>query len=170
MSVTFLIIGGVGALLLVVLLFLGEVVEGLLGLDDLGGGCFSLAGLAACVGAFGFTAAIVLSLVNSFAIAIVAGLFVGLTVGAGAAVLTRRLKDPARDGDSTVRAHHLVGLPGRVLHDIPVPGFGQVRVVAHGQPTTLNAKADEPLPAGTSIQVMAVLSPTSVQVRAAERP
>lgn len=164
----FLIVGAVGAGLLLVAMVVGDLLDGALGLDEVGGDFLSFAGLAGFVGALGFTTAIVLSLIDHLALAIGIGVVVGLAVGALAAWLTVRLKDPSRDSDSTVRAHHLVGATGRVVHPIPAGGFGQVRVSVHGHPTMLNAKADEPIAAGRLVQVIAVLSPTSVQVRHGE--
>lgn len=164
----FLIIGAVGAGLLLVAMLVGDLLEGLLPFDDFGGDFFSLAGLAGFVGALGFTGAIVLSLSHLLPLAIGLGVVVGLGVGALAAWLTMRLKDTTRDSDSTVRAHHLVGVVGRVIHPIPEGGFGQVRVSIHGHPTMLNAKADESIPAGRLIEITQVLSPTSVHVRHGE--
>lgn len=164
----FLIIGGVGAGLLLLAMVIGDVLDGFLDFGDVGGDFFSLAGLAGFVGAFGFTGAIVLSLVDGLAIAIGLGVLAGVAVGALAAWITMRLKDPARDSDSTIRAHHLVGAVGRVVHPIPEGGFGQVRIVVHGHPTMLNARAPESIGAGTLIQVTNVLSPTAVMVRHGE--
>lgn len=164
----FLVIGAVGAGLLLVAMVLGDLLDGLLHFDDFGGDFFSFAGLAGFVGALGFTAAIVLSLVENLPLAIGLGVVVGLAVGALATWLTVRLKDATRDSDSTVRSHHLVGAVGRVIHPIPEGGFGQIRVSIHGHPTMLNAKADEPIAAGRLIEVTAVLSPTSVKVRHGE--
>lgn len=168
MVTVFLIIGAVGAGLLLVATLIGDLLDGLLHFDDIGGDFFSFAGLAGFIGALGFTGAIVLSLVESLPLAIGLGVLVGIGVGALATWLTMRLKDPTRDSDSTVRAHHLVGAVGRVVHPIPEGGFGQVRVVVNGHPTMLNAKALEPIAAATLIEVTAVLSPTSVLVRHGE--
>ncbi|MDO5498271.1 MAG: NfeD family protein [Propionibacteriaceae bacterium] len=155
-------------MLLLLALVIGDVLDGFLGLDDLGGDFLSVAGLAGCVGAFGFTGAVVSSIIDNLVLAIVAGLVVGFGVGALAAWLTVRLKDPSRDSDATVRAHNLIGAVGRVIHPIPDGGFGQVRVSVNGHPTMLNAKAHEPIAAGMLIKVTAVLSPTSVMVRHGE--
>lgn len=168
MVTVFLIVGAVGAVLLLAATLIGDLVDGALHFDDIGGDFFSFAGLAGFIGALGFTGAIALSLVDSLALAIGAGVVAGLGVGALAAWLTVRLKDSTRDSDSTVRAHHLVGAVGRVLHDIPEDGFGQIRVSVQGQPTTLNAKAAEPIPAGRLVEITAVLSPTAVLVRHGE--
>jgi membrane-bound ClpP family serine protease len=164
----FLIIGFVGAGLLLAAALVGDLLDGVLHFDGIGGDFFSFAGLAGFVGALGFTGAIVLSFIDSLPLAIVGGVLVGVGVGALATWLTLRLRDSSRDTDSTIRSHNLVGATGRVLHAIPAGGFGQVRVVVHGQPTTLNAKALEPIEAGNLIQVTAVLSPTAVMVKHGE--
>lgn len=164
----FLVIGAVGAGLLLVAMVVGDLLDGVLHFDHFGGDFFSFAGLAGFVGALGFTGAIVLSLVENLPLAIALGVIVGLAVGALATWLTMRLKDATRDSDSTVRSHHLVGAVGRLVHPIPDGGFGQVRVSIHGHPTMLNAKADEPIPAGRIVEITAVLSPTSVKVRHGE--
>lgn len=164
----FLIIGGVGAALLLLAVLIGDLLDSLFNFDSVGSDFFSFAGLAGFVGALGFTGAISLSLMPSLPIAIVSGVLVGVGVGALAAWLTARLKDPSRDSDSTVRSHHLIGLTGRVIHDIPAGGLGEIRVSVNGHPTKLNARAAEPIGAGTLVEVTAVLSPTSVMVRHGE--
>ncbi|HHV22440.1 MAG TPA: hypothetical protein GXZ30_13050 [Propionibacterium sp.] len=164
----FLIIGAVGAGLLLVAVVIGDLFDGLFDFGDVGGDFFSLAGLAGFIGALGFTGAIVLSLAASLVLALIVGAVVGLGVGALAAWLTMRLRDPSRDSDSTVRSHHLIGAVGRVIHPIPEGGFGQIRVSVHGHPTMLNARADEPIAGGRLIQITEVLTPTSVKVRHGE--
>lgn len=164
----FLIIGFVGTGLLLAATLIGDLLDGLFHVDVIGGDVFSFAGLAGFVGALGFTGAIVLSVIDNLLLAILGGVLVGLGVGALATWLTMRLRDSNRDTDSTIRSHNLVGATGRVLFDIPSGGFGQVRVVVHGHPTQLNAKAFEPIPAGNLVEVTAVLSPTAVMVKHGE--
>ncbi|OYO09330.1 NfeD family protein [Enemella evansiae] len=164
--IVLLALGGLGVVLLLVAMLLGDLFDGLLGFDTIGGDFFSVAGLAGFIGAFGFGGAIALELSGSLTIAIVAGVLVGVLVGVGASVLTSRLRDERNTGDVTVRQEHLTGSRGRVINDIPTDGYGEVRVVLRGHPTKLNARAHEPLTAGTPIEVVGVLSPTSVVVRA----
>lgn len=164
----FLIIGFVGAGLLLAAALIGDLLDSLLHFDGIGGDFFSFAGLAGFVGALGFTGAIVLSVIESLVFALIGGVVVGVGVGVLAAWLTMRLRDSSRDTDSTIRSHHLIGTTGRVLHAIPAGGFGRVRLVVHGQPTTLNAKALEPIESGNLVQVTAVLSPTAVMVKHGE--
>lgn len=164
----FLVIGGVGSGLLLLAVLIGDLLDGLMHFDTIGGDFFSFAGLAGFIGALGFTGAIVLSVIDNLALALIGGVLAGLGVGALATWLTLRLRDSSRDTDSTIRPHQLLGATGRVIHDIPAGGFGEVRVVVNGHPTKLNAKAFEPITAGRLIQITAVLSPTSVMVKYGE--
>lgn len=163
--IVLLALGGVGVALLLVAMLLGDLFDGLFGFDTIGGDFFSAAGLAGFVGAFGFGGAIALELSGSMPLAVVAGVLIGALVGVGASLLTSRLRDERRNGDVTVRREHLTGSRGRVINDIPADGMGEVRVVLRGHPTKLNARAHEPLTAGTPVLVVAVLSPTAVVVR-----
>ncbi|NNG21338.1 NfeD family protein [Naumannella sp. ID2617S] len=160
-----LTLGGVGVALLLVAMLLGDLFDGLFDFDTIGGDFFSLAGLAGFLGALGFGGAIALQLSHSWPVAIGCGVVVGVLVGAGAAWLTARLRDERHNGDVTVRREHLVGSRGRVINEIPAEGFGEVRVVLRGHPTKLNARAHEPVPTGTPVEVVGVLSATSVVVR-----
>lgn len=163
--IVLLALGGLGVALLLVALLLGDFFDGLFDFDTIGGDFFSLAGLAGFVGAFGFGGAIALQLSDSWTLAIIAGVLAGALVGVGASLLTARLRDERHNGDVTVRQEHLTGSRGRVINDIPSEGYGEIRVVLRGHPTKLNARAHEPLTAGTPIEVVGVLSPTSVVVR-----
>lgn len=163
----FLIIGLIGLALLVLCLVVGDLLDGALGLDSVGGDFLSVAGIAGFVAAFGFGAAAVESFAGMVP-AIVVGIVAGGLVGAAAAWFTNTLK---RSGsDVTVRTHELVGSTGRVLHDIPADGYGQVRLTAAGHLTLLNARANEPIASGTLVTVTEVLSATAVRVKYAEDP
>ena len=160
MQTTMLAIGAAGILLLVVSLVLGDLVDGLL--DGVGPDALSGLAVAGFLSAFGFVGALTLAGGGSSALAILAGLVAGVAAGAGAGWAGTRLM---RGGDEdTVRSAGLVGLTGTVVEAVPVDGLGMVSVVAAGHITRLNARADEPIPAGTGIVVTGVLSPTSVTV------
>jgi membrane protein implicated in regulation of membrane protease activity len=164
MQVTMLVIGGVGILLLLVSLVLGDVVDGFL--DGIGPDLLSGLAVAGFLAAFGFVGALTLSAGASGAVAIIAGLVAGVAAAAAAGYASQRLM---RGGDeSTVRSAGLVGLTGTVVEPVPDDGYGMVSVVAAGHITRLNARSDEPLGSGTAVVVTAVLSPTSVRV--ARRP
>ncbi len=53
---------------------------------------------------------------------------------------------------------------------IPEAGYGEVRLVAGGHVRKFSARADRPIETGTEVWVSAVVSPTAVEVRLAERP
>ncbi|MFS3129674.1 hypothetical protein ACLM5J_14840 [Nocardioides sp. Bht2] len=155
----FLIIGAAGIALLLLSLIIGDLFDGLF---DFGGDLFSGAALAGFLGAFGFGGALVYDLSDSLGWAIGLGLIAGLVVGAGVGWASLKLK---QGGDeANVRTGDLAGFEGTVISAIPADGFGEVSVVASGHITKLNARASEPLSAGTPIRITAVLSPTSVLV------
>lgn len=164
--VTFLIIGGVGILLLVISLILGDILDGVL---DVGGDWFSGAALAGFLGAFGFSGALALNAGAGTTLATIIGLAAGLLVGLGAAWVSLMLR---RGGDeATLRSSDLAGRDAMVVSPIPTEGYGEVSVVAAGHITKLNARCATPLGAGEAVRIVGVLSPTSVVVepRAAVR-
>lgn len=155
----FLIIGGVGIVLLLISLIVGDVLDGAF---EFGGDLFSGAALAGFLGAFGFVGALTLGGTDSTPIAIGVGIASGLVIGALVGWVSLRLK---RGGDeSNVRTTELTGRSGTVIIAIPEEGYGEVSVVASGHITKLNARASEPISAGTPVTVTAVLSATSVMV------
>jgi hypothetical protein len=155
----FLIIGGVGIVLLLIFLIVGDVLDGFL---DFAGDLLSGAALAGLVGAFGFTGALILGLTDSLGWAIGGGVLGGVLVGLGAGWLSWRLRHGG--DDSTVRTGSLVGRQAMVINPIPVDGYGEIRIVAAGQITKLNARSSSPIDAGESVYITAVLSATSVTV------
>ncbi|HMO10331.1 MAG TPA: hypothetical protein PKB06_02225 [Actinotalea sp.] len=160
MQLTMLAIGGVGVLLLLISLLVGDLLDSIL--EGVGPDAFSGLAVAGFLAAFGFVGALTLNAGSSTAVAILAGLGAGVVVGAGVGVVSTRLM---RGGDeSNVRPSGMVGLPGTVVEPVPDGGYGVVSVVAAGHITRLNARADEPLPSGTAVVVTGVLSPTSVTV------
>ena len=175
----FLVIGGVGLLLLLVSLIAGDLLDGAFGavgaLDahsvggeflggDLAGTFLSGAAVSGFLAAFGFAGAGIESATGATPLAISGGLLAGVAVGGLAGWLTKTLM---RGGtDATVRSESLVGHRGSVISEIPPHGLGQVGLTVGGQLTRLNARCDRPLPAGTSVVVTAVDSPTAVTVAA----
>lgn len=157
--IVFLIIGGVGVALLLLFLVVGDLLDGLF---DFAGDLLSGAALAGLLGAFGFVGALILGLSDSLGWSIGGGLVAGLLIGLGAGWLSHRLR---HGGDhSTVRTPALVGRQAVVINPIPSDGYGEVRIVAAGQITKLNARSVEPIEAGASVYITAVLSATSVSV------
>ena len=157
---TFLIIGGLGVLLLLASVVLGEVFDGIF--DAFGSDLISGASFAVFLGGFGFAGALVLGATDSTGAAIGAGLAAGVALGAGAGWFTKKLR---QGGDeSNVRTGSLAGRDAVVVSAIPDGGYGEVSITASGHITKLNARAVEPLGPGTPVTITAVLSATSVQV------
>ncbi|GAA3602446.1 hypothetical protein [Microlunatus ginsengisoli] len=156
----FLIIGGIGIVLLLIAVIVGDALGG--ALDSIGIGADWVTGaVAGFLGAFGFAGALALGLTDSTLVAVLVGLVAGIGFGALAAWGTRELQ---RGDDSTVRSAALVGLTGTVISAIPEQGYGEISVVVAGHLTKLNARCAEPVPSGHAVIVDAVLSPTSVSV------
>ncbi len=163
MLTVFIVIGGVGLVLLVVSLVVGEVHGA--ALDMLDNDLFSGAVVAAFLSALGFVGALIEGTSGYTPLATGAGVAAGGAMGYAARGLTRALQ---RGGDdATIRTEALPGRTGHVVEDIPLHGLGVVTVRVAGHPARLHARADRPLQAGTPIVVDTVLSPTSVTVRAA---
>ncbi|MDO5501816.1 MAG: hypothetical protein Q4G67_01460 [Actinomycetia bacterium] len=155
----FLVIGGIGILLLLITLVLGDVLDGIL---DFGGDLISGPAVAAFLGAFGFGGALAVNAGLSTGAAVGIGVAVGVVIGAGAGFASAQL---TKGGDeSNVRTASLVGRPATVVTSIPEAGFGTVSIVASGHITSLNARAMQPIAAGTPVTITAVLSATSVSV------
>ncbi len=158
----FVTLGVIGLVIVLLSIVLGDVVDGIFDLDMLGGDLFSLAGLAAFLGAFGFGGVISLSVVDATWIAVVVGIVAGVSAAWGATALTRWLK--SSEVHSTFKSGSMVGSTARVITDIPAGGFGEVRVLGSGQSRKRAARSDVPIPAGTEVWVSAIVSPTAVEV------
>ncbi|HEY8450721.1 MAG: NfeD family protein [Micromonosporaceae bacterium] len=158
-TVTFLVIGGIGVLLLA---------ASLLGADAFDvDGPVPVPAVAAMLGAFGFAAAIADASLQSRAPApllVAAG--VGVAVAVPAGWLAFRLVRAAHrmPTDATPRRDDLIGLLGVVITPIPEDGYGEVRVTLGGQPVKLHARADGPVPRGAQVFVISAPSDTSVVV------
>ncbi|WP_203566658.1 hypothetical protein [Aestuariimicrobium ganziense] len=160
----FMVIGVIGALVLLLSLVIGDIGDVDFGHDwDFGADLFSIAALAGFAGAFGFGAALVESLTGQTWLGVLAGVLVGAVIAWLVARLTRALKTGGTAG--TVRTSNLVGLEGVVLSSIPAGGFGEVRIRAHGQQLKLNARSEAALETGQRVWVSGVVSPTAVEVR-----
>lgn len=158
-TVLFLIIGGVGIVLLIL---------GLLGVEmfDIDG-FVPLEVVAAMLGAFGFAAAIASSLIGAgTGTALVGSVAIGAGVSVPSGWLTTRLVRAARrmDTDATPTRDDLLGTMGVVVTPVPAQGYGEVRVTLGGQPVKVNATSDRALPLGAEVFVIATNSETSVVV------
>lgn len=157
----FLVVGGVGIVLLLIALVLGDIFGGHeLGILD--SDVFSTAAVAGFLGAFGFGGAATLSIVGVTFIAVLVGIALGLAFGWGAVKLTRAFKSAEKsDAFST---NQLIGADAVVITDIPADGYGEIRLSARGHVTKLNARAETPIPAGSRVWVSGVLTATAVEV------
>lgn len=158
---SFLLTGVIGLVFLALALLAGDVFDGIFNIDFLDSGAFSVAALAAFVGAFGFSGAIAMSLSGLLWLAIVAGLLAGVGAAWFAVSLTRWL----RQGEAhAMRSDSLLGAAGRVITDIPENGFGEVRLYTSGRSHKRAARAEVPIPSGAEVWVREILSPTAVAV------
>ena len=162
-TITFLLIGGIGVALLAVSLLLGDVLH--LGHPD-ADGPFSVPSIAGFVGAFGFGGAIAAALTGSGPAALVAGLVAGIVVAVPAAYGTIALARMAATlrTDATPNRTDLIGRLGVIVTAVPVQGYGEVRVSIGGQPVKLNARCDKALPLGARVFVVEAPTDTSVVV------
>jgi membrane protein implicated in regulation of membrane protease activity len=163
MDVLFLIIGGLGVLLLAVSLLLGDLFHVDVDHPD-AGGVFSLPAIAGFIGAFGFGAAIVsaLGVPGGATVAVLGGVVAALPTAWFATRLARMAMNMRTDGTPTQR--DMIGTTGVVVTPITVNGFGEVRISLGGQPVKLTARADRPIALGTRVLVVEATSSTSVIV------
>lgn len=158
---TFLVIGGIGVVLLLTALILDDFMDG--AFDALGGGdWFTGASLAGFLGGLGFGGAIVLDLTGSTGLATAAGAIFGLLLGALAAWVIFKLRHIGYESAPSQRS--IIGLPGVVVTAIPSDGFGEIRVVNAGHLTKLAARCHQPLPSGAEVWIAESLSATAVRV------
>jgi membrane protein implicated in regulation of membrane protease activity len=168
MAVTFLVIGAIGAGVLVLSLLVGEI-GGALDVDADADGPFSVPAIAALVGGVGFGgAAAVAVLPDALAdgltalIAVVVGLAIAIPLAWAAIRFSRSLRTmPTQE---TLTRDHLLGAQGVVVSAVPAAGYGEVRLVVGGQPLKLSARSEVPLPAGTPVYVTDTISDTAVEV------
>jgi membrane protein implicated in regulation of membrane protease activity len=167
-AVTFLVIGGFGAGVLVLSLLVGEI-GGALHLSADADGPFSVPAIAALVGGVGFggaaaTAVLPGSLPDGLTvlIALVIGLAIAVPLAWAAIRFSRSLQNmPTQE---TLTRDHLVGAQGVVVSAVPAGGYGEIRLVVGGQPLKLSARSDVPLPSGTPVYVTDTISDTAVEV------
>lgn len=154
-----LAIGGIGVLLLLVSLVVGDFLDGAF---ELGNDIFGGAALSGFLGALGFGGAIALGVFDNLAVAVVIGVVAGVLLGGGVGWLAAKLK---QGGDeSSVRTSDLTGREATVVGAIPAGGYGQVTLTVAGHLTRLNARSTSEVPTGTPVFITGVLSPTSVTV------
>lgn len=161
-----LVLGSLGVLLLLSGLLVGDAFDG--AVDGLLGGLSPDAGLTpalgAALGAFGFGGALLLGPFG-MAIAVVGGGVAALVLGVAAYALTKFL---IGTDAAPVRSSDLLGVFGTVVTPIPVGGLGEVVLPQGGARVKLAARSHEPVPTGTSVYVVEVLSSTAVDVQRAD--
>lgn len=163
-TITFLAIGGLGVVVLVISLLFGELLN--LGHAD-ADGPFSVPAMAAFVGALGFGGGIVAALVpGGTAVEAAVGAAAGLVVALPTAWLAIRLTAAMMrmPTDATLTNRDLIGATGVVTTPIRATGYGEVSVSVAGQRIKFNARADSPLAVGTPVLVVDTPSSTSVVV------
>jgi membrane protein implicated in regulation of membrane protease activity len=162
-TITFLLIGGVGLAMLAAAMFLGDVLP--FGGPDVDGP-FSMPSIAGFVGALGFGGAIAASVTGGGLVALIVGLVAGVAVAIPAAIGTVALARVAgrMRTDATPTRTDLVGRLGVIVTPIPAQGYGEVRISIGGQPVKLNARADRPVALGAKVFVIEAPSDTSVVV------
>lgn len=160
----FLIIGGIGLVILVLALVLGDFLdlsvpfEGMLDND-----VFSVATISAFVGAFGFGGAIAQEIFGSLWLAIPIAVVMGLVFSWFTIWLTRTLKNSA--SGTSVNTKSVVGREAKVLTAIPEDGYGEIFLSVNGHRTKYSAKSRREVAAGTSVWISNVLSATAVEVQ-----
>ena len=165
----FIVIGSVGLAVVLLSLILGDVLDGVFeAIDvDFGGGVFSAPVLGSFLAAFGFGAALIMFATGANAtFGALGGLGSGVVVGGVALLIMRTLMHMPTD--ETVTTSRLEGSPGTVITRIPEEGYGEVTVRHHGKQHKYYARADQPLPAGTPVEVTGVLSASAITVKRAE--
>lgn len=161
----FVIIGAVGVGIVVVSLLFGDFLDGIFDFDlgDVGDGILSTPVIGAFMAAFGAAGALLLrGLETSLLNAVVGGVASGIVLGGATFGLVRALMHMPTD--ATPRTSDLVGSIATVITRIPDDGLGEIALVSAGQKLKLSARADGPIPNGSSVIVVDVTSPTSVIV------
>lgn len=158
----FIAIGVLGVALLAVSFLLDDVFEAVL--PD---GWLSAPVVGAFLTATGFGGYLASVAGAPTGLAIAAGAGAGVVLGWVALRLSRAVAGMATD--ATPSSVDLVGREGRVVTPIVAGGTGEVLIRLGGQPLKLTARATDDVPTGSTVVVVAVLSPTFVEVQTAER-
>ncbi|WP_053384317.1 NfeD family protein [Leucobacter celer] len=158
----FLIIGIVGGVLLLISLLL----DGIFDAFDFGDGPLSLTTIAAFTAIFGFTSFASVGAGMSTPVAAIVGALAGVVGGAAAWWLSRLIRNA--ESTTAVSGDDLVGSQGSVVLAIPQGGLGEVALTRHGERISLSATAAEPIPRGTAVRVIQIVTSTSVRVEPLE--
>jgi membrane protein implicated in regulation of membrane protease activity len=155
----FVVVGVIGAVLLVSTFVFDDVIDELVpGADFISGPV-----VGAFLAAFGLFGWFLDDGVDSpTVVAVAAALGGGAVFGGVTYRVTKALID--QPTDATPTAASLVGTSGRVVTPIRAGGIGEVLVTLGGAASKFTATADADLPAGSTVVVVAVESPTKVRV------
>lgn len=158
-----LVIGSVGLFFLVAGIVFGELLDGTFDValpGDLGTGV--AAGIGAGIAAFGFGGALIL---HASTLPLVVALLLGAAGAVAVGTVSYKASKALIGGPSApARASDLYGVFGTVVTSIPPTGFGEIALVHAGERRKLSARAEQPLPSGTSVYVTEILSETAVAV------
>lgn len=167
MLTALLVLGVLGLAVVLAGLLLGELLDGALDVvvpGDLVPGATPAAGAA--LAAFGFGGALALRSGGlGIGTAGALGALGAVAVGTASYRLSRSL---IGDGVPPPGPDALYGVFGRLVTPVPAHGYGEASFVVHGTRRKLSARAEHPLPAGTPVYVLDVLSATSVLVAPAD--
>lgn len=156
----FLVIGIVGALLLIISVML----DGIFDVFDFGDGPLSLTTIAAFTAIFGFAAFAMVGAGASAGVAGVVGAVAGVAGGGAAWWLSRLIR--SAESNTAVRSDELVGAEANVVLAITQGRLGEVALVKHGERVSLAASASSDIARGTRVRITQVLTSTSVMVEA----
>lgn len=165
----FLVIGIIGLAIVLLSLLVGDLLDGLFDAFDVefAGGVFSTPVVGSFLAAFGFGAALTMYGAGVGATGgAFAGLASGIAIGGIALFMTRSLIHMPTDHTPT--AADVIGTRGTVVTSIPGEGYGEVSLRTHGQVEKRNARGTAAIGAGQSVEVVEVLSASSVLVRPVE--
>lgn len=156
----FLVIGIVGALLLI----LSVVLDGVFDVLDFGDGPLSLTTISAFTAIFGFAAFGAVGAGATTGIAALIGAVAGLVGGAAAWWLSRLIR--RAESTTSVSSGDLVGGEASVVLAIPAGGLGEVALVRHGERVSLAAAAAPgvSIARGVRVRIVQTLTSTSVLV------
>ena len=155
----FLLIGIIGAVLLLISLLL----DGVFDFFDFGDGPLSLTTIAAFATIFGFASFGFVGAGLSTQMAALFGAGAGVIGGAVSWWLARTLRDDT--SNTAVSTSTLVGAIAHVI--LAIPGgsrVGEISLSRHGERLSLTATATEAIARGEQVRIIATLTPTSVVV------
>ena len=154
----FLIIGIIGAILLV----LSVILDGLFDAFNFGDGPLSLTTIAAFTAIFGFASFAMVGAGASTTVAGIVGAVAGVAGGAVAWWLSRLIR--SAESNTSISSEELIGSEASVVLAIPAGGLGEVALVRNGERVSLSATAATAIARGSRVRVVQTLTATSVSV------